>query len=120
MKVSLPLHSLDRESRRLRTKQILKGSLKETLFSWPEKGQAPSAPLQITKETVYGENQVTYMSDKVSYSLSPWERKGTVKSDDSYFIFHQLGLHRISNMDPNNVAISLHREFASILLSMFS
>ncbi|RAO64342.1 uncharacterized protein BHQ10_000354 [Talaromyces amestolkiae] len=63
--------------------KILKGSLKETLFSWPEKGQAPNAPLQITKETVYGENQVTYMSDK-------------------------LGLHRISNMDPNNVAISLH------------
>ncbi|EEA27608.1 cysteine dioxygenase Cdo1, putative [Talaromyces marneffei ATCC 18224] len=66
--------------------KILKGSLKETLFSWPEEGQAPNAPLQITRETVYGENQVTYMSDK-------------------------LGLHKISNMDPNNFAISLHREF---------
>lgn len=67
--------------------KILKGSLKETLYSWPEEGcQAPNgqeSPLQITKETVYGENQVTYMSDK-------------------------LGLHRISNPDPNNYAISLH------------
>ncbi|EED20094.1 cysteine dioxygenase Cdo1, putative [Talaromyces stipitatus ATCC 10500] len=63
--------------------KILKGSLKETLFSWPEKTNTPNAPLQITKETVYGENQVTYMSD-------------------------QLGLHRISNMDPDNYAISLH------------
>ncbi|OKL60606.1 Cysteine dioxygenase [Talaromyces atroroseus] len=67
--------------------KILKGSLKETLYSWPEKDdQTPSgqeSPLQITKETIYNENQVTYMSDK-------------------------LGLHRISNMDPNNYAISLH------------
>lgn len=67
--------------------KILKGSLKEFLYSWPEeKSQAPyspESPLRITKETVYGENQVTYMSD-------------------------QIGLHRISNPDPNNYAVSLH------------
>jgi cysteine dioxygenase len=42
--------------------------LRETLYSWPEdekvqKGEG--SPLNITKKTVYGENEVTYMSDKV-------------------------------------------------------
>ncbi|KAL1849706.1 Cysteine dioxygenase [Paecilomyces lecythidis] len=65
---------------------ILKGTLQETLYAWPEdekiKEGQPS-PLHITKQTKYGENQVTYMSDK-------------------------LGLHKISNPDPKNFAISLH------------
>ena len=67
--------------------KILKGSLKETLYSWPdqekvEHGQV--SPPQETKQTIYDENQVTYMSD-------------------------ELGLHKISNPDPDNFAISLHR-----------
>ncbi|KAF2199268.1 cysteine dioxygenase type I [Delitschia confertaspora ATCC 74209] len=66
--------------------KILKGRLKETLYAWPDKTQLnkgePSAP-QIKKETVYVENQVTYMSDK-------------------------LGLHRVSNPDPDDFAVSLH------------
>ncbi|PWY95446.1 cysteine dioxygenase [Aspergillus sclerotioniger CBS 115572] len=66
--------------------KILKGSLKETLYAWPDQDKlqhGESSPLQIKKETIYNENQVTYMSDK-------------------------LGLHRISNPDPNDVAVSLH------------
>ncbi|CAL5867300.1 uncharacterized protein PFLUO_LOCUS1515 [Penicillium psychrofluorescens] len=65
---------------------ILKGKLQETLYSWPDKEKiehGQTSPPQITKETNFGENQVTYMSDK-------------------------LGLHRISNPDPDNFAISLH------------
>jgi cysteine dioxygenase len=66
--------------------KILKGRLKETLYSWPDKTQLnngePSPP-QIKKETVYTENEVTYMSDK-------------------------LGLHKVSNPDPDNFAVSLH------------
>ncbi|PWY72403.1 cysteine dioxygenase type I [Aspergillus heteromorphus CBS 117.55] len=66
--------------------QILKGSLQETLYSWPDKDKLshghPSPP-QVKRQTVYTENQVTYMSDK-------------------------LGLHRISNPDPNEYAVSLH------------
>lgn len=49
--------------------QILKGKLKETLYSWPDKGkieQGETSPLLITKQSTYSENQVTYMSDKVS------------------------------------------------------
>ena len=61
--------------------KILRGSLKESLYAWPEADGA--APLAVKKETVYDENQVTYMSDR-------------------------LGLHRISNPDPENVAVSLH------------
>ncbi|KAK7521238.1 cysteine dioxygenase [Phyllosticta citriasiana] len=66
--------------------KVLKGSLKETLYSWPDRQlseQGKPAPPQIKKETVYHENGVTYMSD-------------------------QLGLHRISNPDPDNYAVSLH------------
>ncbi|KAJ5938817.1 hypothetical protein N7466_001951 [Penicillium verhagenii] len=66
--------------------KILKGTLKETLYSWPDQEKikhGESAPPQITRKTTFGENEVTYMSDK-------------------------LGLHRISNPDPNNFAISLH------------
>ncbi|KJK62388.1 Cysteine dioxygenase type I [Aspergillus parasiticus SU-1] len=65
---------------------VLKGSLQETLYSWPDKSKLEHgqiSPPQIRRETTYGENQVTYMSDK-------------------------LGLHKISNPDPNNVAVSLH------------
>ncbi|GLI78116.1 hypothetical protein PoHVEF18_006416 [Penicillium ochrochloron] len=65
---------------------ILKGKLRETLYSWPDKKkieQGETSPPQITRETVFEENQVTYMSDK-------------------------LGLHRISNPDPDSFAISLH------------
>ncbi|BCS23824.1 putative cysteine dioxygenase Cdo1 [Aspergillus puulaauensis] len=66
--------------------KVLKGTLQETLYTWPdqervERGQV--SPPQVKKVTTYGENQVTYMSDK-------------------------LGLHRIHNPDPNDVAISLH------------
>ncbi|CEJ54284.1 Putative Cysteine dioxygenase [Penicillium brasilianum] len=66
--------------------KILKGKLKETLYSWPDKKkieQGETSPPQVTRETVFEENQVTYMSDK-------------------------LGLHRISNPDPDDFAISLH------------
>lgn len=66
--------------------KILKGSLQETLFSWPDQEKIKRgeySPPQVTRQSVYGENEVTYMSDK-------------------------LGLHRISNPDPNNFAVSLH------------
>ncbi|KAL1961336.1 hypothetical protein VTO42DRAFT_64 [Malbranchea cinnamomea] len=66
--------------------KILKGSLKETLYDWPDKDKVEKgedSPLKITRETVYEENQVNYMSDK-------------------------LGLHKITNPDPENFAVSLH------------
>ncbi|KAJ5468423.1 hypothetical protein N7475_006175 [Penicillium sp. IBT 31633x] len=66
--------------------KILKGKLQEDLYSWPDQEQimnGRTSPPKLTKQTVYGENQVTYMSDK-------------------------LGLHRISNPDPANFAVSLH------------
>ncbi|RHZ59745.1 putative cysteine dioxygenase Cdo1 [Aspergillus thermomutatus] len=65
---------------------ILKGSLQETLYTWPDQDKlqnGQSSSPQIIKETTYTENQVTYMSDK-------------------------LGLHKISNPDPHNPAVSLH------------
>ncbi|CAG8291306.1 unnamed protein product [Penicillium salamii] len=66
--------------------KILKGRLQEDLYSWPNQKQIDNGekcPPQLTKQTTYGENQVTYMSDK-------------------------LGLHRISNPDHNGFAVSLH------------
>lgn len=66
--------------------KVLKGKLQEDLYSWPDQEQIENgqiSPPRLTKQTIYGENQVTYMSDK-------------------------LGLHRISNPDQDNFAISLH------------
>ncbi|KAJ5740429.1 hypothetical protein N7493_000301 [Penicillium malachiteum] len=66
--------------------KILKGRLQETLYSWPDKERIEHgeiSPPQVTRQTIYEENQVTYMSDK-------------------------LGLHKISNPDPEGFAISLH------------
>lgn len=60
--------------------KVLKGDLQETLYSEPEQaGQAP----QRLKVTTYGENQVTYISDKI-------------------------GLHKIENASDTELAISLH------------
>lgn len=64
--------------------RILKGSLKETRYSLPG---SLNSPLIITKETWYTEGQVTYMSD-------------------------ELGLHKITNADPDNVTVSLHCKFS--------
>lgn len=65
--------------------KILKGSLTETRYAWPtiDRNNAEDRPLQVMSSKTYRENQVTYMSDK-------------------------LGLHRISNPDPNDYAVSLH------------
>jgi cysteine dioxygenase len=62
--------------------KVLKGSLKETKFDCPK--NAVTAP-KVVEQTNFKENDVTYMSD-------------------------DLGLHRISNPDPENVAVSLHRK----------
>ncbi|OAL68874.1 cysteine dioxygenase [Trichophyton violaceum] len=66
--------------------KILHGSLKEHKYDWPEQDKinnGEACPLTVTKETILRENEVAYMSDK-------------------------LGLHKISNPDPNDFAISLH------------
>ncbi|KAI9824154.1 MAG: Cysteine dioxygenase [Sarea resinae] len=66
--------------------KVLKGSLRETLYSWPDRnlvndGQA--SPLCVKRDTLFTDNQVTYMSDN-------------------------LGLHKITNPHPEKVAVSLH------------
>ncbi|EXJ95912.1 cysteine dioxygenase [Capronia coronata CBS 617.96] len=70
--------------------KILKGSLKETLYSMPPgsadsqiKSSGTLTPPQIVKETTYAENEVTYISD-------------------------QIGLHKISNPSSTEAAVSLH------------
>lgn len=48
--------------------QVLQGTLKETLYAWPDKtviNDGKPSPLRVTKETTYSEDEVTYMSDKV-------------------------------------------------------
>ncbi|KAF2091656.1 cysteine dioxygenase type I family protein [Saccharata proteae CBS 121410] len=66
--------------------KILKGTLKESLYDWPDKElteQGQVAPPVLKRETLYHENQCTYMADTI-------------------------GLHRISNPDPETPAVSLH------------
>lgn len=60
--------------------KILQGSLSETRYDFPkDNGKA----LEPVTETLYEENEVTYMAD-------------------------ELGLHKISNPDPEIMAVSLH------------
>lgn len=66
--------------------KVLKGTLRETRYSHPNPASGP----KVIKETIYKENEVTYMAD-------------------------ELGLHRISNPDPDNLAVSLHREYSTYL-----
>jgi len=61
--------------------KILKGSLKETIYEAPQ-GDLPSTP-KATKETIHGQDEVTYISDKI-------------------------GLHKISNASETEAAVSLH------------
>lgn len=67
--------------------KILKGSLVETRYAWPtvNLNNVEDHPLEIISEKTYEADQVTYMSDK-------------------------LGLHRISNPNPQEYAVSLHRK----------
>jgi cysteine dioxygenase len=65
--------------------KVLKGTLRETRYSFPDQDSASSVPA-IIKETTYKENEVTYMSD-------------------------ELGLHKISNPNLERMAVSLHRMY---------
>ncbi|KAF2463292.1 cysteine dioxygenase [Lindgomyces ingoldianus] len=65
--------------------KVLKGRLKETQYSWPtvHLNNSEDSALKVNNETIYHENEVTYMSDK-------------------------LGLHKVSNPDSSGYAVSLH------------
>ena len=62
-------------------KQILKGSLTETIYEAP-KVNNPCPPTMRTAK-VHTENEVTYISDKI-------------------------GIHKISNTSEDDIAVSLH------------
>jgi cysteine dioxygenase len=67
--------------------KILKGSLRETLYTIPEDTNDAEAgkviPLEIARQTIYQNNEVTYISD-------------------------QIGLHKIANASRSEPAVSLH------------
>ncbi|EZF10949.1 hypothetical protein H112_07864 [Trichophyton rubrum D6] len=92
--------------------KILHGSLKEHRYDWPEQDKinnGEACPLTVTKETILRENEVAYMSDKVSStSLSLYIRQRMLAWLARLTSNIQLGLHKISNPDPNDFAISLH------------
>jgi cysteine dioxygenase len=84
--------------------KILKGSLKETLYDWPDKSliqQGQSSPPAVVKETIYNLNQVAYISG----GACP---KSSNRCDLLTLFPDKIGLHRISNPDPNAFAVSLH------------
>ncbi|KAH6684296.1 putative cysteine dioxygenase [Halenospora varia] len=60
--------------------KVLRGTLKETRYDFPKNAKTPP---KVIKETLFQENQVTYMSD-------------------------ELGIHKVTNPDLENVAVSLH------------
>lgn len=86
------------------TAQVLRGSLCETLYEWP---QEEKAVLRVKKSTLYEENQVTYMSDQVRQ----WDRSKDFRR--TLLTALKLGLHKVVNPSPHQAAISLHRELIS-------
>lgn len=70
--------------------KVLKGRLTETRFATPtDKDREDHRSMTKIRETTYSENQVTYMADT-------------------------LGVHRISNPDPTDYAVSLHCKIAAL------
>ena len=76
--------------------KILQGSLTETRYAWPtvDLNNSEDRHMQVISEKTYQADQVTYMSDK-------------------------LGLHRISNPDQENYAVSLHCKSTMQCLSTY-
>ncbi len=86
--------------------KVLQGSLKETLYSWPDQSTARGgvgSPLQTKKQTMYTTDQVTDMSDNVRTLCEIYIPRPTLTFDV------QLGVHKISNPDIQEFAVSLHR-----------
>lgn len=65
--------------------KVLQGSLKETLYKWPERKviEGQRSPLQVQGSSLLSRDDVTYISDN-------------------------HGLHKILNPDPEEYAVSLH------------
>ncbi|PLB49803.1 cysteine dioxygenase type I [Aspergillus steynii IBT 23096] len=63
--------------------KVLAGELMETVYHAPETEVDKSAPLRLKSQTVHPMDAVTYISD-------------------------DIGLHRVHNPSPNQVAVSLH------------
>jgi cysteine dioxygenase len=64
--------------------KVLAGELTETVYEMPKKG-CENHPLSIKSKTTHQADQVTYISDSI-------------------------GLHRVHNPHPTQVAVSLHRK----------
>jgi cysteine dioxygenase len=54
--------------------KVLKGSLRETLYNFPDQKllqSGASAPITVRKETVYHEDEVTYISGPLPFIFTP-------------------------------------------------
>lgn len=60
--------------------KVLRGTLEETRYGFPKNAKTPPKAI---KETFFQENQVTYISD-------------------------EFGIHKVTNPDLENIAVSLH------------
>jgi cysteine dioxygenase len=65
--------------------KVLAGQLHETVYHAPEAGSKEAKPLTVKSANTFGMNEVTYISD-------------------------DIGLHRVHNPHPSQIAVSLHRE----------
>ena len=80
--------------------KVLKGKLRETLYEMPEEGGKGGEGLRVRKETEFGQDEVAYISDDV--------RSPVAGQIQVLMLDEQIGLHKIENADPNEVAVSLH------------
>lgn len=69
--------------------KVLAGQLHETVYHTPENDSGEKKPLSIKSSNTFGMNEVTYISD-------------------------DIGLHRVHNPHPTQLAVSLHRKSLSL------
>ena len=80
--------------------KILSGSLKETLFHWPEEGQCGSMTQR--GSTTYNTDAVTYINGVCVCTHCPAHCTDSCPPTDS------IGLHCIENPSHTDTAVSLH------------
>jgi cysteine dioxygenase len=103
--------------------KVLQGTLTETLYSWPCEqqrsrvdgtDQTSSSPLSITPPTHHACSRGELTDLKRDGGLRI-RRQTTYPTDGVTYMSDTLGLHRVGNAHPTEVAVSLHLYTVSLL-----
>jgi cysteine dioxygenase len=96
--------------------KILKGQLTETIYGWPCQRSSNPTACATSPTSLYPSTEHTCSGNPqaVAGALNV-HRETTYNTEEVTYMSDRLGLHRIRNPDPNEVAVSLHLYTVSIL-----